>query len=162
MRADNGYGGSKIVMRIVRGFSYSALAGMIVNLLIDLVVGGIFGVRNFESISPFFLSYFDSQSVAVYINILLYGIIGAAFSGMTFIFECDRIGFVLQNTIYYIATACVWGPIIFAVWQLHRVKAAMYGSLAGFLVTYAIMTVVGYREARRDVEKVNDILSRDY
>ena len=66
-------------------FAISSFVGAIINLIIDVVVNSM-GVSDFCSISPEFRALFPTTVIAAYFNILLYGIIGATFAMMTFIY----------------------------------------------------------------------------
>lgn len=147
-----------ILKRCVSSFAISCVCGAIVNLLIEVIVRTVTGMENFSPLTAEFISLFPSESIAVEVNILLYGVIGAGFSAMMFIYDQDRIGFVIQNLIYYVLTALVWVPIVVFVWQINKYSEALIYTLMGFLGTYIIMTVVGYKVTKKDIEEVNLLL----
>ena len=144
--------------RIVVSFAISAICGLIVNLVIDAVVNTAGSRTGFISMSPEFLKIFPTPVLAAYINILLYGVIGAVFSGMTLIFECRRIGYIVQSLIYFISTAVVWILITVLVWQLHRYPQALIATIAGYTVTYVIIGALTYRRLKRDISEINSVL----
>ena len=135
-------------------FMISAFSGLMVNLIMDLIVNAV-SDEKFTSISPFFLKHFESPVMAAYVNILLYGVIGFTFSTMTFVFDLERVGFLIQAVIYFIVTAGVFVAITVILWQLHRRPEALVSSLAGYAVTYVIMCVVMYKQLRKDMEEIN-------
>lgn len=149
-----------MVKRCMISFAISAMCGLAVNLLLELIMVHIVGLEGFTPISPAYLEMFSSERIAVEINILLYGIIGAGFSAMTFIYECSKIGFVLQNLIYCLLTCFIWVPIVTLLWQLQRYPNALTGTLTGFAGTYVIMSIVGYKTTKKDVEQINATLQR--
>lgn len=142
------------------GFSFliSGMCGLMINMLIEVIGESITGNGAFTPLSPEFVEMFSSESIAVYVNILLYGVIGLAFSFMTFVYEVNTIGYIFQNIIYYLVTGIVWVPIVTVMWQLWRYPQALVATLAGFLVTYVIMTIVGYKIKKREVEQINQVL----
>lgn len=144
-----------ILKRSINSFIISAICGAIAMLLIELIVTKVTGMKEFRPISPEFMSMFPSETIAVEVNILLYGIIGAGFAAASVIYEQDKIGFVLQNLLYYLATSVVWVPIVMSIWQLGNNIKALTGTLAGFALSYIIMTVVGYKIAKRDIKEIN-------
>lgn len=87
--------------------------------------------------------------------------IGMAFSSMLFIYEIDRIGFVLQNAIYYLVTGIVWIPIVAFLWQLWRYPQALVCTIVGFVMTDVIMTVIGYRTTKRNIRELNAALGNE-
>lgn len=150
----------ELLKRCCISFLVSAFCGLFVNMLIELIVGKITGNMQFSPLSPEFRAMFATESMAVYVNILLYGVIGLAFSGMTFIYEIHRIGYIFQNILYYIGTGIVWVPIVVIMWQLYRYPQALIGTLIGFLVTYVVMTILGYRITKQEIETINLALER--
>ena len=149
-----------MLKRIYSGFANSVVCGLLVNILINVAVVLITGDKEFCAVAPEYIELFPSASIAILVNILLYGLIGAAFSGMTFIYEQDRIGFVAQNMIYFVLTALVWIPIVMLIWQLQKYSEALWSTVAGFAFTYLIMSIVGYRITKRQVEEINVMLEK--
>ena len=150
---------SKLILkRGAMSFCISAICGLIVNLVIELAAGSAAEITESFPLSPEFAGVFPSLTIAMEINILLYGVIGAAFSMATFIYEKDRIGFVIQNLLYVLMTGAIWIPIVAFIWQLPKYPQAFFSTLGGFFGTYLIMTFVGYRITKREVEGINRIL----
>lgn len=145
----------EILYRCIFSFAVSAVCGNITNFLIEFVVRTITGSKDFLPLSPEFVALFPSESIAVEVNILLYGIIGIAFSAAAIIYEKDRLGFIVQNILYFIVTSMVWVTIVTLVWQLHKYPQALIGTICGFVVTYIIMSIVGYRITKKNIEKIN-------
>lgn len=145
----------EVLKRSVGSFLISAVCGAFMNLMIEVVVRMVTGMEDFSPLSPEYIAMFPSERIAVEVNILLYGVIGAAFSFMTFIYEKVEIGFILQNLIYFILTGIVWFPIVVFIWQLNRHPQAFYGTLSGFIATYVIMTVVGYKITKKEIDTIN-------
>ncbi len=150
----------KIMIRCGFSFMISAFISMMINMLIELIVQLITKDITFSPLSPEFRAVFATESMAVYVNTLLYGLIGATFAGCSVIYELERIGYILQNLLFYICTACVWVPIVMTMWQLWRYPSALIGTLAGFAVTYLIMTIVGYRIKKQEIADINQLLQR--
>ena len=146
-----------VFKRICVSFAISSFCGMIVNLLIDLIANAA-GAEDFMSISPDFVRLFPTTTIAAYVNIMLYGVIGASFAGMTFVFDLPRPGFVIQSIIYFIVTASVCIGITILLWQLHRHPQALIPTLAGYGLTYVIMGTVEYRELKKKIREINEDL----
>ena len=151
-----------ILHRCIFSFAISAVCGDITNLFIEFMVRIVTGKKDFLPLSPEFVALFPSESIAVEVNILLYGVIGIAFSAATIIYEKDRIGFIVQNVLYCIVTSMVWVPIVTLVWQLHKYSQALIGTLCGFAVTYVIMSIVGYRITKKNIEEINLCLTKEF
>lgn len=147
----------RILKRIYTSFATSAICGLLVNLIIDISVNSV-SEEPFTSIPPSFLEYFRTPAMAAYVNVLLYGLIGTVFGGLSIIYECDRIGFVVQNIIYFLGTSIVWLFISIVLWQLQKIPEALISTISGYAVTYIIITVIMYRNMKKSVSQVNSLL----
>lgn len=141
---------------MLKSFAFSCTISTVILALIELISTAL-GHR-IAPLTPEFISYFPSETIATEVDILLYGIFGAAFSGMTFIYEIDSLGFVVQNIIYCLSTSVVWIPIVTFIWQLWKYPQALICTIIGFIVTYLIMTIIAYNTARKDITDVNRML----
>ncbi len=148
----------EILKRMIISFSISSFAGLVVNLVIDLIVNAT-GKTGFISIAPEFAELFPTPVIAGYVNVLIYGVIGAVFSGMTLIFECRRIGVIIQWCIYFLVTFALCMLITIFVWQLHRYPQAFISTAMGYAVTYIILGVVQYRQLKEDIKVINENLN---
>ena len=150
----------EFIKRCGISFTISAICGLTINLLIDVIVSSITG-NPFTSMSPLYTGRFATPVIAAYINILLYGVIGATFAGMTVIYESRKIGAILQNVIYFLSTAAVWAVITTFVWQLHRYPAALISTISGYAATYVLLAVIRYRQLKKDVSQINSVLPEE-
>lgn len=141
--------------RVLNGFIYTSFFAMLCNILIEIIVRLTTGF-DYSPITPEYIAMFPSITVAYGVDILLYGIIGMAFSGFMFIYEKDKIGFVVQNIVYFILTSLVWVPIITFIWQLWRYPEALVCTIVCFLLTNVIMMFVGLRETKKHIEQINE------
>ena len=142
--------------RIFISFSVSAFMGVLINLIIDAVANAT-GNAGFISMSPQHVALFPTPVIAAYCNVLIYGIIGAVFSGATIIYEVERIGFVIQSLIYFLITASASMGITVVLWQLHRYPAAFISTMAGYLATHIIMITIEYRKVKADIKAINEM-----
>lgn len=148
----------KLIKRTAISFTISCFAGLIVNLLIDLGVNASGVIENFISISPAFAQRFPTPAMAAYVNILLYGVIGATFSAMGFVFEIDRLGFLIQYLIYFCSTSVVLAFITIYLWELQKIPVAMVCTIAGYGLSFVIMGIVQYRMVRQDIDQINELI----
>ncbi len=144
--------------RIAISFCISSFAGLMVNLIIDGIVNTL-GNPGFISISPDFRALFPSPVLAAYVNTLLYGVIGATFAGMTFIFDVRRLGYIIQWCIYFLVTfaLCLFNTI--GLWGLHKYPQAIACTLSGYALPYIIMGIVQYRQLKTDISEINQSLN---
>ena len=146
----------EVLKRGFTSFALSSFAGLIVNLIIDLIMNAR-GMTGFSSMSPDYVALFPSVTIAAYVNILLYGVIGATFALCAYIYEIEKIGFIIQSIIYFIITSSVCVGITILLWQLHKYPSAFISTLAGYLATHVIMMVIEYRKLKADIKVINEL-----
>ena len=144
--------------RAAASFAISAVIGLLVNLIIDAIANSA-GKEGFISMTPEFRAYFPTQAMAAYVNVLLYGVVGATFAGMTFLFDIDRLGFVVQSILYFLLTSIIILTITIVMWQLHRHPQALIPTIAGYGGTYLIMGIRQYRELKKNIRMINENLA---
>ena len=150
----------EVLKRGLTSFALSAFAGLLVNLIIDIVMSS-FLKTGFISMSPDYVALFPSVTISAYVNILLYGVIGATFSLAAYIYEVEKIGFIIQSIIYFVITSSVCVGITILLWQLHKYPAAFISTLAGYLATHIIMMVIEYRRLKADIKVINELSAEE-
>ncbi len=150
----------EILKRSVTSFAMSSFAGILVNLIIDITMNAG-SHTGFNSMSPDYVALFPSVTIAAYVNIFLYGIIGVTFAMSALIYEAEKMGFLIQSIIYFIITSTVSVGITMLLWQLHKYPAAFISTLSGYAATYIIMTVIEYRRLKADIKAINELSAED-
>lgn len=150
-----------MLKKISFSFAISSCCGLAVYMLLELIVGVIIGVEGFSVMTPEYVALFPSETLALEVAIIFHGLIGAVFSAATFIYEKIEIGFILQNVIYFLLTGVVWIPVICFVWQLYRYPSALISTIGGFVLTYVVMSIVGYNITKKEVALINKHLAEE-
>ncbi len=150
-----------MLKKICFSFSISALCGLLVYMLLELVAGVILGVEGFSAMTPEYIALFPSETIALEVAILSHGVIGAVFAAATVVYEKIELGFILQNVIYVLVTGLVWIPLFSFVYQLYRYPQAMISTIGGFFATYVVMSVVGYKTTQKEIAQINQCLERN-
>jgi len=150
-----------MIKRATFSFIISSFCGLVVYLLIEFIIGVVIGVEGFTGLTPEYLSLFPTETLALGVAVLSHGLIGAVFAVAGSIYEKEKIGFVLQNVIYVLITGMVWIPIICFVWQLYRYPTALFCTIGGFVLTYVVMSVVGYNITKKEVAQINARLAEN-
>lgn len=144
-----------MLKRVSFSFAISCCCGLFVYMLIELVAVALLDAEGFSVLTPEYTALFPSETLALGVAVLSHGLIGAAFAAATDIYEKTEIGFIVQNMIYFLLTGMVWIPIVCFVWQLYHYPSAFFSTLGGFLLTYAVMSVVGYHITKREIAQIN-------
>ena len=147
---------SEVLKRGATSFALSSFAGLIVNLIIDIIMN-VSGNTGFTSMSPDYVALFPSVTLAAYVNILLYGVIGATFALSAYIYEVEKMGFLIQSILYFIITSAVCVAITMILWQLHKYPTAFICTLLGYAVTHVIMMTLVYRRLEADINVINEL-----
>lgn len=150
-----------MLKRVSFSFAISCMCGLLVYMLTELIGSVIAGVEGFSVLTPEYLALFPSETLALEVAVLSHGLIGAVFSAATFIYEKVEIGFILQNILYFVLTGLVWIPVVAFVWQLYRYPSAFISTIGGFVMTYVIMSVVGYNITKKEVAQINAHLAEE-
>lgn len=150
-----------MIKRISFSFAISSCCGLIVYMLMELIGSVLLGLEGFSGMTPEYLALFPTETLALGVAVLLHGVIGATFAAATFIYEKIEIGFILQNVIYFLLTGIVWIPVICFVWQLYRYPQALLNTIGGFILTYAVMSIVGYHITKKEVAEINARLAKE-
>ena len=146
----------EVLKRGITSFVLSSFAGLLVNLIIDIIMNAK-GMTGFNSMSPDYVALFPSVTIAAYINVFLYGIIGVTFALSALIYEVEKMGFLIQIIVYFVITSVVSVGITMLLWQLHKYPAAFISTLSGYAVTYVIMTVIEYKRLKADIKVINEL-----
>jgi len=147
----------EILKRGLFSFAISAFIGTVINLAIDIIFNAK-GIDGFASMSPAFRALFPTDAMAAYVNVLLYGSIGAVFAMMTFIYDIPKIGFAFQSLIYFVVTGAVCIAVTTLLWQLQKYTPALIGTLCGYFVTHVIIFVMEYKKLKADIKELNEII----
>ena len=61
----------------------------------------------------------------------------------------------------FLVTGIVWIPVVCFVWQLYRYPAAFFCTIGGFILTYVVMSVLGYKITKKEVDEINAKLAEE-
>lgn len=148
----------KYLKRCGLSFLLSAVISMICLLLIECIS---YKLGNLICPMPRdFVARFPTETMAFGADILIYGLIGAVFAGMSFIYDIDRLGILVKSAVYFVGTTVFWLPLTLFIWELWRYPVALVCTIGGFLLSELITTVSGMREVKRNVEMINRALDK--
>lgn len=141
----------KACIRAASGFAYGILIGQSVSIMISLG----FGDGTYHAVIPEFSALFNTEITAVIVQMILRGILGAAFAATSIIFEMEKWSILKQYVLHFFITAAFWVPIVYFCWMPRNAGGVLI-FLANFVGVYAIIWLVQYFIAKNDVKKINE------
>lgn len=142
-----------ILIRFVNGFCYSVAITMVIELIVMKMIGHV-------ALLPEFAARYENDVLAFGVQLLLVGIMSGVTSAGTVLFELKRPGLLWQSILFLCVMLAVWIPTACYVWGFHKYLTSMISSLASIIVTYGICWGIQYKLCRRDVQEINQRLSR--
>ncbi len=145
----------KIITRALIGFPMGIALGFVITIMISLTLADGF----YSPAVPSLILVMGSEIGAVLFQTLLCGMLGAAFAGISVIWEMDSWSIVKQSGLYFLFASIAMMPIAyFSHWMPHNVM----GILIYFGIFTAICIVVWliqYLILRSKIKKMNSDLA---
>lgn len=142
-----------IVIHFLNGFCYSIAITLCVELFILVITGN-------PVMLPEFVERFDSETVALGVQLLLVGGMSGVTAAGTGIFELRRPGLLVQSVLFLLLMLAAWIPVACYVWGFHKYVSSMVSTLVSIVVTYGICWSIQYKLCRRDVQEINQRLNQ--
>lgn len=141
-----------IVSRSLNGFCYSIAITLCVELFVLTVAGK-------PVMLPEFVEKYESETVALGVQLLLVGVMSGVTAAGSVIFELKRPGLWVQSVLFLILMLSAWIPVACYVWGFHKYIASMISTLASIVVTYGICWSIQYKMCKQDVQEMNQRLN---
>ena len=142
-----------IVIPFLNGFCYTIAITLCVELFILVITGN-------PVMLPEFAERYESETIALGVQLLLVGVMSGVTATGTAIFELKRLGILVQSVLFLLLMLAVWIPVACYVWGFHKYVMSMVSTLASIIVTYGICWGIQYKLCRRDVQEINQRLNR--
>lgn len=142
-----------IVIPFLNGFCYSIAITLCVDLFVLVITGN-------PVMLPEFAERYESETIALGVQLLLVGVMSGVTATGTAIFELKRPGILVQSVLFLLLMLAVWIPVACYVWGFHKYVMSMVSTLASIIVTYGICWGIQYKLCRRDVQEINQRLNR--
>lgn len=146
----------KFLFRILWGFPSGIALGQIITILISLV----FGDGGYYPCVPALIRTAGSEIGAVILQTFLCGILGAGFAAASLIWEVERWSLVKQTGIYFLVISLVMMPIAYVTYWMDHTLWGIASYFGIFVLIFAVIWVVEYAIAWRNVKKLNRSLNQ--
>lgn len=143
----------KIILNAVLSFHGTAMLHIIISLVISCV-----GMDNHVPMLDAYMAFFPSESVALLVEILLVGVIGATFGACAPIFEIERWSFLKQGVVHFLITTAVWLPISIFVWAIYKYPAAIISTAISYSFVYGVTWIMSAIKYNKMVKEINKML----
>ncbi len=140
-----------ILIRFIIGVIVGNSIGFVVNIIVSLCIGD----GEYLPVMPQLEAIMPNEMSAVMLQTALLGIIGAAFSEASMIFDIARIGFVKQCLIHFAITAVIYVPFVY-ICYFPNGKNWILIMLANIIFTYTVNWYAQYRRNCKDVHEINE------
>lgn len=146
----------KIMMRSISGFPYGLAIGYLISIFSSLILAD----GHYSPCVPELTLLMGSEIKAVLLQAFLCGILGAGFGASSVIWEIEDWGIAKQTGIYFLVVSAVMMPVAYVTyWMEHSLKGILaYFGMFAFI--FAIVWVIQYFRAKRNVRKMNETLDR--
>lgn len=142
-----------IVIHFLNGFCYSIVITLCMDLFVLVVAGK-------PVMLPEFTGRFESEAIALGVQLLLVGGMSGVTASGTVIFELKRPGLLVQSVLFLFLMLAAWIPVACYVWGFHKYTMSMISTLASIIVTYGICWGLQYKICSRDVKDINQRLNQ--
>ena len=127
-----------------------------ITLCVDLFVLAVAGK---PVMLPEFAGRFESETVALLVQLFLVGVMSGVTAAGTGIFELKRPGLWVQSILFLLLMLAAWIPVACYVWGFHKYVASMISTVVSIVVTYGICWGIQYKMCRRAVQEINRCLN---
>lgn len=142
------------ILRMLVGYAATVTVTMMIMFINMMLVIAETGDMQALPLVPSFAAYFENPYLALFVQLILCGLIGMSFSGASMIFSLERWSMVCQMIVYFIVTAVTWIPVCIFCFGLGRYPEAFWCVLISMLFTYTTSLagqILYYRKVTREI-----------
>lgn len=146
----------KIVLRGMLGIPIGLAIGYVISIIMSA------GWANGEYIpcEPQMIDAMGSEIQAVILQAFLCGMIGFGFSASSVVWDIEKWGLVKQTGIYFLILSVIMLPIAYATYWMEHSLEGFLSYFGIFVAIFAVIWVVEYMIAMRNVKKLNEKLHK--
>ncbi len=142
------------LIRGINGFMYA----ISINIILALIIMIFAKEPDFIPLVPDYAAHFDSEIIALLLQMVLIGLTSAAFGAGSVILEIGRWSLLKQSVIYFIITAAFWMPVSIFCWGINKYPIAFFSVICSYIASYVITWTIQYSLCKKSVAKINQKL----
>lgn len=128
---------------------------MLINQIVGIVRSLAAADGRYSPVTPAFEARFPSATVAVIVQLVLIGLVGATFAAASVIFEIERWSFVRQGLVHLAVTSAVTIPVCLYCWKPESASGACV-LVGSWLFTYVVTWLIQYLIYRHNIRVLNE------
>jgi hypothetical protein len=132
--------------------------GITIGYLITIILSALYGDGSYSACVPQLTEFTGSEINAVILQAVLCGVLGFSFGSTCIFWKIERWSLAKQSGLFFLINSLVMMPIAYINYWMDHSLGGFLGYFGTFAIIFAIVWVVFYLIARRDVDQMNDRL----
>ena len=147
----------KIIMRGLFGLPTGIAIGFVITLIISACIGN----GSFYPVTPELIDTMGNELNAVILQTVLCAIMGVGFAAASVIWELDSWSLAKQSGVYFMIISVVMLPIAYVTnWMKHTILGVL-SYVAIFAAIFVVVWLSQYLLWKRQIKKMNALVSKD-
>lgn len=142
----------KILLRALLGLPL----GIAIGYMITILTSVIWGRGYYSPCVPILIEYVGSEIGAVILQTLLCACLGAAFAGISVIWEMESWSIMKQTGIYFFAASLIMFPIAYITGWMERSLVGFGIYFIVFVIIFIVIWLIQYCIWRQRITKINN------
>lgn len=141
----------KHLFLLINGIALGEFFGLVFSLFFSY----LYGLSNYAPSAPTFTDHFNRPLNAVFVSVILWGLMGLVFSIGALVFKIDQWSIRKRTVINFIIYYCGFSPLaILAGWfPLNWVNWSIFTVI--FVLTYVIIWLINVSLIKHDLQQIN-------
>lgn len=146
----------KVLFRALSGIPL----GIALETVISVVISALWAGGEYLPYEPTLAETVGSPLGAMVLQTALCALLGAGFGGLSVVWALEGWSLARQTAVYFLGVSLVMMPVAwFTHWMEHTV-AGFLGYFGVFVIIFAVIWLIQYARAKRDVRKLNEKLNK--
>lgn len=134
--------------------------GIALETVISIVISAVWAGGYYVAYEPTLAEAMGSELGAMVAQTALCALLGAGFGGLSVIWELENWSLVRQTGVYFLGASLVMLPVAYLNYWMEHSVAGCLGYFGIFAAVFAVIWLIQYARAKRDVRKLNQQLNK--
>lgn len=146
----------KVLLRALSGIPL----GIAIETVTSIVISALWAGGAYVSYEPSLVESMGSELRAMVLQTALCALLGAVFGGLSVIWELEDWSLVKKTGIYFLGASLGMLPIAWLTHWMEHSLGGFLGYFGTFAAIFAVVWLIQYARAKRDVRKLNERLNK--